>query len=189
MEIITELYRGEAIRLAPIDHDKDPEVMARWTHDPVYAHGASREPMRPQSAAAIRKKLEKIEKQIDEKRTMFFATIRPLGDDRLLGACQISHIELQHGSGVAGVAIGDAADRRKGYGSDALRLLLQIAFQEFNLCRVTAWTDAYNPAATRLFSKFGFVEEVRRKQALFYDGQRWDAIHMGILREEWESRK
>ena len=33
MSIDTQLFEGKLIRLAPIDHDKDPEVESRWTHD------------------------------------------------------------------------------------------------------------------------------------------------------------
>jgi RimJ/RimL family protein N-acetyltransferase len=42
-----------------------------------------------------------------------------------------------------------------------------------------------NPGALRFFVKHGFVEEVRRRKALFRDGQAWDSIHLGILQREW----
>jgi RimJ/RimL family protein N-acetyltransferase len=40
-----------------------------------------------------------------------------------------------------------------------------------------------------LFAKAGFVEEVRRREALQRDGRYWDAIHLGLLRDEWEARE
>jgi RimJ/RimL family protein N-acetyltransferase len=46
----------------------------------------------------------------------------------------------------------------------------------------------YNEGALRLFQKFGFVEEIRRRKALNRDGALWDLIALGLLRSEWEAR-
>lgn len=45
----------------------------------------------------------------------------------------------------------------------------------------------YNTAALSLLKKFGFVEEVRRRQALTRDGRRWDLVYFGLLNEEWRA--
>ena len=83
------------------------------------------------------------------------------------------------------MAIGDPAERGKGYGSDALQLILRFAFRELNLYRLSAVVGEDNPAALRFFMQYGFVEEVRRRKALMRDGQTWDSIHLGMLRDEW----
>jgi hypothetical protein len=33
LDIQTPLFEAQDIRLGPIDHDKDPEVESKWTHD------------------------------------------------------------------------------------------------------------------------------------------------------------
>jgi RimJ/RimL family protein N-acetyltransferase len=63
--------------------------------------------------------------------------------------------------------------------------MLRFAFDELNLFRLSAFIAEYNPAGLSLAKKFGFIEEVRRRQALERDGRRWDMIHCGLLREEW----
>jgi RimJ/RimL family protein N-acetyltransferase len=68
-------------------------------------------------------------------------------------------------------------------------MLLRYAFDELNLFRLTALIPEYNPPAIGLFSKMGFCEEVRRREALERDGQRWDLLQYGILAEEWSERK
>ena len=68
-------------------------------------------------------------------------------------------------------------------------VLLRYAFAELNLRRVSLSVFEYNPRAMRSYEKAGFVVEGRRRQALNRDGRRWDVIHMGILREEWEGMK
>jgi RimJ/RimL family protein N-acetyltransferase len=40
-----------------------------------------------------------------------------------------------------------------------------------------------------LFTGFGFVEEVRRRQALERDYRRWDLLQLGLLAEEWKEKR
>ena len=75
-----------------------------------------------------------------------------------------------------------------GYGREALNLLLRFAFGEINLFRLTAVIPEYNQAAMGLFQQAGFSEEVRRRQAIHRDGQRWDSIHFGIFSREWYAK-
>jgi RimJ/RimL family protein N-acetyltransferase len=83
------------------------------------------------------------------------------------------------------MGIGDPQDRKKGYGSQALNLILRYAFEELNLYRLTALVPEYNSDAMRFFEKAGFLVEVRRRQALNRDGRRWDLLHLGLLQDEW----
>jgi RimJ/RimL family protein N-acetyltransferase len=83
------------------------------------------------------------------------------------------------------LGIGDAADRGKGYGSEAIKLLLRYTFEEINLHRLSAAVPEYNLPALRLFDKAGFSIEVRQRQFLHRDGRRWDMLGLGLLRSEW----
>ena len=62
MSIDTQLFEGKLIRLGPIDHDKDPEVESRWTHDLSLLRALWRQPAMPLSVAQMKKKYEAIEK-------------------------------------------------------------------------------------------------------------------------------
>ncbi len=66
MSIDTQLFEGKLIRLAPINHERDPEVESRWTHDLRLMRSLSRLPAVPLSAAQLKKKYEAIEKEVDE---------------------------------------------------------------------------------------------------------------------------
>ena len=65
-------------------------------------------------------------------------------------------------------------------------MILRFAFDELNLHRVSVNVPAYNTAALAFLQKHGFVEEIRRRQALQVDGQVWDALGLGLLRVEWQ---
>jgi len=193
MDIATSLYKGKLICLGPIDHEKDAVIEARWTQDAEYLRLVATKPAVPLSVAQVQKYYESLEKEMEEGKNSFYFTIRtlPMGAapaDRLVGFITIEFIEWNHGNGWIVLGIGDANDRGKGYGSEALRLMLHYAFAELNLYRVTTAVPEYCPAALHLFEKAGFVREVCRRQALNRDGRYWDLFHLGLLRAEWEKR-
>jgi RimJ/RimL family protein N-acetyltransferase len=187
MAIGTQLFEGKLVRLAAIDHEKDPEIESRWTHDAAYLRFLGQEPARPLSPAQVKKQYEKLEKRLEESQNNFYFTIRGREDDRLLGFIRLYWIEWNHGSGSLQMGIGDPPDRGKGFGGEALGMVLQFAFEELNLYRLSAWIGDDNPAGIRFFKRFGFVEEVRRRQSLHRDGKFWDLLLLGLLAEEWRS--
>ncbi len=186
MSIATPLFEAEHICLGPIDYEKDPEVEARWTEDAEFMRMMYPESVHPLSVWHIKRKYEEIEKSMDEERSRFFFHVRLRSDQRLIGLADLHSISWSNRIGSVRLGIGLPEDRRKGYGSETLVLLLQYAFSELNLFRLTAEMPAYNLGGLVLFHKFGFVEEVRRREAAYRDGRRWDVLHLGLLCDEWQ---
>jgi RimJ/RimL family protein N-acetyltransferase len=181
-----QLFEGELIRLASPDPDRDAEIESKWTHNVEYMRLLSADPVRPVSPALIKKRYEEAEKERATNRYHF--AIRTRTDDRLVGFVKLDHIEWMHGTGVLSLGIGDPSDWGHGYGTEALKLILRYAFAELNLHRVTADTCEYNEHALRFLERAGFAVEVQRRQAIHRDGRRWDALKMGLLRQEWEAK-
>jgi RimJ/RimL family protein N-acetyltransferase len=180
-----DLFRGERARLAAPDPEKDARVESAWTHDAEFQRLIEADPVRPLSAAQVKKKYEKLEK--DENKEFYFI-IRAGGesDDRALGFARLQWVDLQHGSALLSLGIAAPADRGQGYGADALRLVLRYAFDELGLHRLTVFTAEYNTGGLRFLQRHGFVEEVRRRKAIQRDGRRWDAIGLGLLRADYQ---
>ena len=90
-------------------------------------------------------------------------------------------------SRVAGVGIGiyDREYLGKGYGREALGLLVDWAFRIQNYTRLWLSVWATNERAIRCYRAIGFVEEGRLRRQIFVDGQYVDVVLMGLLREEW----
>jgi RimJ/RimL family protein N-acetyltransferase len=179
------LFQGKLICLAPIDHEVDPPIEARWTHDVEFMRQLQPDPVRPLSPAMVKKKYEQIHKTDGDKKLIYF-TIRLLPDDRLIGFARLYQIEWNNGVAAIQLGIGDPEWRGRGCGTEALQLLLRYAFGEMNLYRLSAIIVVYNQAAIHLFEKAGFTQEVCRRQAIQRDGRRWDLLHYGILHPEWE---
>jgi RimJ/RimL family protein N-acetyltransferase len=185
-DIQTQLFEGQDIRFGPIDIEKDAEIESKWTHDSDFMRMMEVTPARPVSAALVKKQYEKLEKQMEESKNLYYFTIRAREDDHLIGKAAIQWIEWANGNGFLRVGIGAAEDRRKGYGTQALQMLLRFAFAELNLFRVSAIVPEYNLGAIALMKKFGFVQEVSRRKSLERDNRRWDLYVFGLLRDEWQ---
>lgn len=73
----------------------------------------------------------------------------------------------------------------QGYGTEVLRWVINWAFKMANLHRVQLEAYGWNEIALKTYRKVGFQEEGRLRKAVWRDGQWWDEICMGMLREEW----
>jgi len=76
----------------------------------------------------------------------------------------------------------------RGYGAEAVRLLVQFAFEDLNLRRVEADVGAFNDASVGLLESLGFQREGARREAAYYRGDYYDMLTYGLLREEWDGR-
>ena len=177
----TKLFEGELVRLSAPSSDKDAEIFASWSRDSEFLRMLDDEPAQPWS-------VKKIKEEIDEgpKPDGFPFLIRTLADDRLIGFVGLFGIRWTHGDAWVGIGIGDRQYWGKGYGTDAMRVILRYGFTELNLHRVSLFLFEYNARALRSYEKAGFVVEGRLRQATQREGQRRDDLCMGILREEWE---
>ncbi len=181
----TQLFEEKDVRFGPIDHETHPDVESRWTYDTEFMRLMELDSVHPLSPVMVKKQYEAIEKEMAEEQDLFYFTIRALEDDRFIGKALIEYVDWSTGNGYIRLGIGEPEFRRKGYGSQVLNLLLGYAFGELNLIHVTAVVPTYNQGALRLFQKFGFVEESRRHNALYSDGEFWDVIGFGLLNAEW----
>lgn len=176
------LFVGNLVRLTA-QQPEDRDEMARWTEDSEFSRLWSDSPARPRTSdyfADVGKS-----KESDNRRFEF--AIRPLTEDRLIGVCELSVLWV-HQVGWLAIGIGDPDYRGRGYGSDAMRLLVDYGFRELNLYRITLSTYSYNTRALHVYEKIGFVREGLLRGILQRDGKRYDEVMMGLLRSEWEQR-
>ncbi|PPQ68324.1 hypothetical protein CVT24_004804 [Panaeolus cyanescens] len=77
----------------------------------------------------------------------------------------------------------------KGYGSEVTEFLVDYAFKNLGVHRISLGVFETNPGAVKLYKKIGFSEEGRKRKANFFDGKWIDSIYMGLLEEEWFAKK
>lgn len=112
-----------------------------------------------------------------------FAIIR-LEDDQLIGNCGIQDIQQLRQCAEVGLFIGEEENRNKGYGAEALNLLVDYGFDYLNLNNIMLKVFSFNERAINCYKKVGFKEIGRRRQAYYLKGRFYDEVYMDILREE-----
>jgi RimJ/RimL family protein N-acetyltransferase len=176
-----DIFTGHLTRLAAINPETDADIIAHWSRDSQFWRLAHTDPALPESAKAVTRDIEV--QPID--RLSF--SIRTLADDRLIGLIDLYTVYWSHREAFMGIHIGERDYWGKGYGTDALRVLLRYAFDELNLQRVSLSVLEGNERAVRSYEKCGFRYEGRERQVWAYDGRRWDEVYMGLLRSEWQT--
>lgn len=93
---------------------------------------------------------------------------------------------IDHETGVADLAIWIHPDRRRaGYAREAVELVVDYAFAELRLHKVTANAYAANAASREMLQAVGFVEEGVGREDGFVDGAYHDTHYFGLLEREW----
>jgi RimJ/RimL family protein N-acetyltransferase len=110
-------------------------------------------------------------------------------DGRVIGKIGFVQSNRRNGTAEFGIEIYDPEYIGKGYGRDAINVLLDWAFRIQNFRRIWLKTNAANERALRCYQAVGFVEEGRLRQQLYYEGRYVDAVLMGLLRSEWEESR
>ncbi|MEH7061166.1 MULTISPECIES: GNAT family N-acetyltransferase [Bacillus] len=174
------LFQNKTIKLSAM-READAEVMAMWQEDSEYLRNVDTDVAFPQSIQEIAS--NGLLKGRRSNSVSF--TVRTAQDDRLIGFVAIHGIEWNNRMGLLAIGIGEGNDRGKGYGREAINLILNYAFYELNLHRVGLDVISYNKAAIKLYKKMGFQMEGCMREAVQRDGECFDRIIMGILREEW----
>ena len=81
------------------------------------------------------------------------------------------------------IKIGKKQQLSKGYGSEALKLLLKYAWDDLKLHRVFCYVFGDNSRAIKCYKKQGFSIEGAMKEAAFINGRYKDIIIMAILKK------
>ncbi len=178
------LFQGRLVRLTAEQPEISAKAFSRWDRDTEYHRLLDMGPSMMYSAKKIQ---EWIEKDVEKEQLQEFAFyIRTLQDDRLIGFIALMEFAWHHGEAWVGIGIGERDAWSKGYGTDAMQVILRYAFQELDLNRVTLGTFSYNTRAIRSYEKAGFVLEGYERQRLHRDGEYADMLIMGVLRSEWQ---
>ncbi|HOL06505.1 MAG TPA: GNAT family protein [Syntrophorhabdaceae bacterium] len=172
---------GEKCYLSPINME-DAELWAMWHNDLEVAIYNGHEAYTPIPADKQREMMANL---IQYQEHAF--NIIDLTTDRPIGYCfvyDISHIDR---TAQLSMTIGDKAYWNKGYGYDALNLLLDHAFNLLNLNNIMVRVYSFNERALSCYKKAGFKEFGRRRQARIIGNNIYDMVFMDILASEYKS--
>ncbi|MBH0332384.1 acetyltransferase [Brevibacillus brevis] len=172
-------FQGELLRFTSL-YPEDVEQLARYTEDYDYLRMVDTDFAVPQNSKCFNNF-----ENSGNKKVVFM--LRTVGDNKLIGFIILFKIEWNNQAASLAIGIGEPENRNKGYGTEALKMILRYAFHELNLNRVGLDVIQYNEPAIRAYKKAGFREEGRLRESVLRDGKSYDRIMMGILKKEWEA--
>lgn len=160
--------------------EKELPIIFEWINDrETVLHNG---PYKPISNFQHKNWFENIQNRND----IFIFGIYEIKTDKIVGTCQLHSVNWIHRNAELQIRLGNKDNRGKGYGSEAVRLLLNFAFKDLNLYRIFLNVFQTNTNAIHVYEKAGFKKEGLLRKAAHIDGKYVDVILMGILREEYE---
>ena len=115
-------------------------------------------------------------------------TIVEKSSNRAVGRCLLFSVNQVDRNAMIGIFFGEKDCWGKGYGQEAMRLLLDFGFNLLNLHNIMLGVFAFNERAIRSYQSLGFHEIGRRREARWIGGKAYDVIFMDLLEEEFRAR-
>jgi RimJ/RimL family protein N-acetyltransferase len=109
--------------------------------------------------------------------------------DRPVGTCGLYLIQWVARRSQFNILIGEPDAWNRGFGTEALCLLVAYGFDRLNLESISLGVNAENKGAIRSYEKAGFTHEGRRRKFVYRNGKYYDSLMMSILREEYEANR
>jgi len=171
---------GDLVALGPLREENIP-LYVRWMND----YDTSSRLLTPPRPYTAEQEAAWVQQASNAENPTF--TIFERATWQAIGNCGIHAIDWVNRTTSVGIMIGEPSARGKGFGTEAIRLLLDHAFTVLNLHSVMLTVYGYNLPAQRTYAKVGFREIGRRREARWHNGRFWDEIYMDILASEFES--
>ena len=173
---------GERIYLSPKgSSEEEIEKFTEWMNDFQITDYTNK------SSALItlngeREYLEGVSKNTDNRNF----NIVDLKEDKLIGTVGLENFNWVERSAVLGIFIGDKEYRSNGYGTEAIKLLLEYGFKYLNLHSIRLDLLAVNERAHKCYLKCGFKDTGCNRECIYINGKYYDKLHMDILESEFE---
>lgn len=168
--------KGDRLYLSPISAD-DAEIYTKWMNDKEVTENLG------SYSRMITLNSEKswIESNSDDYN---FAIVLNEKDELIgnVGLVNVNHINQ---TATLGIFIGEKKNRSKGYGKEAIKLILNYGFNTLNLNNIMLTVYSFNQRAIKTYKKIGFKTFGVRKRSIYKDNLVYDEVYMEILKDEF----
>ena len=173
---------GERLSLMPLRMEH-VHTHFRWNNDEALNRLDSDAPFKREPFGAFLKRFEQLVYAPHPHERDFEIHTQ---EGRLVGVAYAENIQPSHRRCRVGVTV-DQAEWGKGYGSEALELLLRYLFTEADVHRIAAEAFAFNAAWKRLLTRAGFRREGCLRDDLYRDGRWHDRETYALLEDEYHA--
>ena len=103
-----------------------------------------------------------------------------------IGTCGLHKINHKDRNAEITFIIGEKEVWKQGYGTEAAKILIEYAFNQLNLIRLSTGAYSFNTRSIQHLERLGFQKEGCQRKAVFKNGQYHDNILFGLLKDEWD---
>ena len=173
---------GKLIRLRGYERS-DIDALMRWmTDDEVIAQLGPTQ--LPQTRAFQERQIEDMIRPDSPQKVFVIETLK----GEAIGEVGLRNFDWVSRSAELIITIGEKRYWGKGCGTEAVSMMLAIAFDRLNLHRVHLTALASNARAIRCYEKCGFERQGLFRESSYVGGRFVDVVPMGILRADYDSR-
>lgn len=174
---------GTRIMLREYRRDDLP-WMRQWVNDPDIVGYLSDIFLYPHAAESTESYLESMLAGSDDSRGFVIADA---ATEAYIGQVNLDAIDWKNRVGRIGIVIGSTEHTGRGFGKEAMKLLIDFSFRELNLNRLELEVYDFNERAVRCYAACGFREEGRLRERIYRNGRYHDVICMAILKADWKA--
>ncbi len=175
------MLKGQLVNLRPLEREDSKALYELEKNIELVLHGNGT--WSPMPLASFEQRFEK-DLKFTEKSWFIIEA-----ESVVIGSIGLHQGDRRSRCSEFGIAVYHPDYVGKGYGSDAIHVLLRWAFRIQNYRRIWLSTYSNNPRAIAAYKKCGFTHEGRLREHVFNNGQFVDLIQMGMLRSEWEAKQ
>ncbi|MDP2856562.1 MAG: GNAT family protein, partial [Bacillota bacterium] len=175
------MLKGSSVMLRPARRD-DLDILLRWANDAETTRWLLIDP--PMTRAAESSWLEYMLTSVTDRLFIIYTA-----GGTPVGTIALGQISSKHRKARVGIAIFEKASRNRGFGTEAMELVLDYSFNTLKLHRVELDVFEDNAAAIRSYKKCGFVSEGIVRECYVKNGRFITAILMSILEHEWKGAR
>ncbi|MCG8350337.1 MAG: GNAT family N-acetyltransferase [Chloroflexales bacterium] len=161
----------------------DLDQIRHWTNDPQLRRLTGQ--VKPMTETECEEFYQRTQDQTS--RVWFIITLKATG--KAIGEAGLLRMFPPWRTTDLTMIIGEREERGKGYGTEAINLLLEYAFGRLNFHRVALGVVGFNEAALRFYAKAGFTREGVQRDGYYYDHTYHDFVMMSLLEEEYRAAK
>jgi RimJ/RimL family protein N-acetyltransferase len=178
------IWQGKRVRLRAVEPE-DWRFFSAWSEDTETARQTYFIPF-PKSEAAARKWTE--EEALKKPENDQFRLVIENQDGQFVGTINTHTCEPRNGTFRYGIAI-LSEHWRKGYASEAIRLILRYYFDELNYQKVNVDIFDFNEPSLQLHRYLGFREEGRLRSMIYTNGKYHDSLVSGLTADEFRQAR
>ncbi len=178
------MLEGLLVDLVPLG-DRFKALEHKWENGPAAFWGDMGDRQLLSQAVVERRQAERLQEQGPRLTVPFGIQAK---DGTPLGTFFVARLQPHSRVAVLGAQIGEPDYWGGGYGTDALLLVVDYAFDWLDLRHLWLVTMSLNARVVRQMEKVGFRLEARQRMAALADGAWHDGLIYGLLRDEWPGR-